>query len=219
MKPAILSTRKLSISQKELLLNGGLGVVEKNFIKIVPVEYSVPFQPENVIFTSKNAVNIVLENQGAEFLQGKQVFCVGKKTAKLLKSKEVLVTASEHYGADLAQKIVKNYPKEKFLYFCGKNRRPELPNFLIQHEVKLTEVPVYDSIPLPQKVERDFDGIFFFSPSAVKSYFTLNKLGKSICFCIGKTTAVEAEKYTQNIKIASKPSVENVIAQAVKNFK
>ncbi|NJW55672.1 uroporphyrinogen-III synthase, partial [Salinimicrobium oceani] len=86
-------------------------------------------------------------------------------------------------------------------------------------EVKLTEIEVYDTQPVSNKIDRNFDGVLFFSPSAVKSYCSENDLAESVAFCIGKTTAAEARNYTSNIIIASTPSIENVIVQVVKYFK
>ena len=75
----LLSTKRLELHQKELLLNAGFGLVEKDFISIVPLEFRVSEIPENLIFTSKNAVRAVLKHSKLKELQGKKVFAVGKK--------------------------------------------------------------------------------------------------------------------------------------------
>ena len=56
----------------------------------------------------------------------------------------------------------------------------------------------------------------FFSPSGVKSFSIKNKINNAIAFCIGETTANEAKKITQNIIIANKASIENVLVQVIK---
>jgi len=61
-----------------------------------------------------------------------------------------------------------------------------------------------------------FDGILFFSPSAVESYLKLNAIKEEMCFCIGETTAEALEnRKAKNILIADSPSVENVIGEVI----
>lgn len=213
---SILSTKKLARNQKELLLNSGHSVVEKNLISIVPLDFKIEKLPQNIIFTSKNTVKIVLEKQ-PDF-STKHIFCVGEKTAALLQEKGLQVKETANYGQELAQKIASDYRNEEFIFFCGKKRRPELPNFLKQEKISLSEVEVYDTHLVEKKIDRTFDGILFFSPSAVRSFCAVNDLSGSIAFCIGKTTASEAKNYTSNIIVATKPTIENVIVQVVKYF-
>ena len=82
-QPTVLSTKKLSTNQKELLLNAGLSLVEYDAIKIefqsLPALIS---SVENAIITSKNAAKVVIK----EKLQIKNCFCVGDKTAALLEN-------------------------------------------------------------------------------------------------------------------------------------
>lgn len=218
--PTVLSTKKLKPNQKSLLLDAGIGFVEQDFISIVPLEFD--FNPEkltkNIIFTSKNAVRVVLQQKGADFLKLKKIFCVGEKTAAFLEEKGLKATDFADYGAELAEKIAENHQNEEFLFFCGRKRRPELPEFFKLKKIPLTEVEVYDTIATPKKINRNFDGMLFFSPSAVESFCEENDLAESTAFCIGDTTASEAKKHTDNIIVANKPSIENVIVQVVKHF-
>lgn len=219
MSASLLSTKKLTRPQRSLLINAGLGVVEKDFIKIVPLDFSLEEIPENVIFTSKNAVKMILNKDLSNEVRQKKIFCVGEKTAGFLEEEEFNVTEVANYGADLAEIILQKYLNEKFLFFCGKIRNDDLPQQLKQNNVVLTEVEVYDTQPAPRRYDRHFNGILFFSPSGVASFCSENEIGESIAFCIGKTTASEAEKHTHNIVIANKPSIENLIVQAVKKLK
>lgn len=194
-------------------------MVEQNFISIVPLEFNAENLPKNIIFTSKNAMKMVLKKLNPEVLTSKNLFCVGEKTAGFLEENDLPVKEMAFYGIDLAEKIVTEYVDEEFLFFCGKKRRPELPDYLKQEGIKLTEIVVYDTLPLPKKIEGFFEGVLFFSPSAVKSFCSKNELKDSTAFCIGKTTASEVKKYTQNFITANRPSIENVIVQVVKHFK
>lgn len=214
----LLSTKLLEPHQKELLLNAGFGLVEKDFISILPLQFQLNEIPENLIFTSKNAVKAILKLQRLEELKQKKVFAVGEKTGRFLQEQGFNVTTTSHYGEDLAEKIVAHQRGEKFLFFCGKKRNPNLPEKLKKNGVTFEEIEVYDTVFTPTKIDRIFDGVLFFSPSGVTSYCSENKLVNSAAFCIGKTTASEAKKHTDNIVIASEPSVENVIVKVVKYF-
>jgi uroporphyrinogen-III synthase len=216
---SVLSTKKLSRGQRELLLNKGIGLVETDFIAIQPLDFEIGTLPENVIFTSKNSVRAILQHPRIKEIQQKNIFCVGEKTEAFLKHNSFRVSKMANYGALLASEIIENHSKENFLFFCGKKRRPEIPRRLRSAGVPLTEVEVYDTLSVPKKIDRIFEGVLFFSPSAVRSYCSRNDLKQSTAFCIGTTTASEAKNFTDNIVIASTPTIENVIVQVVKTFR
>ena len=190
-----------------------------DFITLKTEAFEIGEIPENLIFTSQNSVKAILDHPSKKELQQKNIFCVGEKTAEFLKAEGFKIKKIRDYGRELASEILENHSSEKFLFFCGKKRHDALPETLKNAGVAFSEVKVYDTLPRPRKIDRIFDGVLFFSPSAVKSYCMENDLSKSIAFCIGTTTSAEAEKHTKKIVIASKPSVENVVAQVVKYFK
>ncbi|WP_424492891.1 uroporphyrinogen-III synthase [Salinimicrobium sp. GXAS 041] len=212
----ILATKKLARNQKELLLNAGHSLVEQNFIAIVPLDFKLKKSPKNAIFTSKNAVKLVLKKMPG--FQAENIFCVGDKTAAFLEEKGFAIKETANYGQELAEKIVTNYNVEDFTFFCGKKRRHELPDYLRKQNVSFSEVQVYDTELIQKRIDRTFDGVLFFSPSAVRSFCAVNDLSGSVAFCVGKTTASEAQHFTSQVKIAKKPSIENVIVQVVKHF-
>lgn len=219
MEKSVLSTKKLANNQKELLLNAGISLVEQDFISIAPIPFELKEIPENLIFTSKNAVKAILKHSKVSQLKEKKCFVVGAKTSELLRANGFSVARIVNYGSELAKEIIEFHKTEKFLFFCGKKRNPELPNQLMKHNIRLSEIEVYDTLPSPKKIDRIFDGVLFFSPSSVNSYCSENALSGSIAFCIGDTTASEAKKYTDNVVIAKKQSIENVIVQAVKKLR
>lgn len=214
--PTLLSTKKLSTNQKQLLLNSGLGLVEYNAIQIEFIDFAKENPTfKNAIITSKNSAKAILKNN----LEIEKCFCVGHQTANLLKDKGYHIAETADYGADLAETIVEHYQNKNFTFFCGNKRRDELPAILTENNIHFSEIEVYRTT-LNQKIfQQEFDGLLFFSPSAVKSYTAKNEMKDSISFCIGKTTASEADKYTSKVVIANKPSIENVVVQAVKYFK
>src|SRR5680860_514238 len=212
----VLSTKKLSLSQKLLLLNAGIGLVEYDAIQIEFIDFKTGTRAfKNAVITSKNTAKAILKKD----LKIENCYCVGEKTAAFLKENNFNIAEIADYGINLAQIIIEKYPNENFDFFCGNERRDELPAILKKNNVKFEELEVYKTSLKPKQFEREFEGILFFSPSGVKSFVSENKLDKSIAFCIGSTTASEAKKHTSNIIIANKPSLENVIVQAVKYFK
>jgi uroporphyrinogen-III synthase len=213
--PTVLSTKKLTEPQRSLLLQAGISLVEYNAIGIEPLEFEVNGIIKNAIITSQNTVNALVEKN----VQIKNCFCVGVKTKALLEANGFEVNVMTDYGKELAEIIVKEYADEAFTFFCGNLRRDEIPEQLKKSKVIFKEIEVYKTILKPKKFERTFDGVLFFSPSAVDSFVKENQLKNTTAFCIGTTTAAEAEKHTNDIIIATKPTIENVIVQVVKKLK
>lgn len=215
MNKNILSTKILSQSQKFLLLNTGISLVEYDAISITLLDVTtVENEIENAIIPSQNAVASILKNN----IKIRNCFCVGEKTKALLEQNNFKVIENADYGKDLAEKIIKNHKDKTFTFFCGNRRLDDIPSQLKKHHVVFKEVEVYHSHLNCKKFDRQFDGVLFFSPSGVESFVLENSLGNTIAFCIGTTTANEAGKHTDKIVIATKPTVENVIVQVVKTF-
>ncbi|EDM45437.1 DNA methylase, putative [unidentified eubacterium SCB49] len=217
----ILSTKKLKPNQRELLLGQGFSLVDYNAIEIEFIDFETPTIIENAIFTSQNGVHAFFDkNSNLEKI--KNCFCVGKKAKSLLEQKGLKVIETANYGVDLAQIIVKKYKKESFHLFCGEQRRDEIPNTLNASKINISEVKTYKTTLKPRKFNQKWDGILFFSPSGVESYFKENQdqqlNNKSLLFCIGNTTANAARKYSDHIVIANSTLVESVIAKAVKTL-
>jgi uroporphyrinogen-III synthase len=212
--PTVLSTKKLTPSQRSLLLQAGIGLVEYDAIGIELADFDVNGSIKNAIITSQNTINGLVDKR----VGIKNCFCVGVKTKAMLEANGYQVKVMKDYGKELAEIIVKEFADESFTFFCGNLRRDEIPELLKEKNVSFSEVVVYQTVLKPKKFERTFDGVMFFSPSGVKSFMKENTLENTIAFCIGTTTAAEAEKYTHEIIIAKKPTIENVIVQVVKQI-
>ena len=108
----------------------------------------------------------------------------------------------------------------ELIFFCGDQRRDELPGILRNNDIEVNEIVVYQTVIVPHKVDKKYHGILFFSPSAVKSFFSLNKLNEEIrVFAIGKTTADAIQKNTdRELIIAETPGEENMIDQVIAHF-
>ena len=171
---------------------------------------------DNLIFTSQNAVQSVLENPKCSELRGKPVFCVGIKTKEFLEENGSEVAVYTDYASDLAEIISLIYSNETFTFFSGNIRRDVLPNTLKENQITFNEIEVYETNITSHKIKSKLDGILFFSPSAVESYFKMNTIKDEVCFCIGETTAETLEnKHIKNIVIAEQPTIEDVIFTAV----
>lgn len=215
----VLSTKKLKRSDSQKLLDIALNVLEKNFIKTKKTDFKIDILNEFVIFTSKNAVKSLLKSSYIKSIKAQKIVCVGQKTRQFLEKNNFNVQECASYASELGQIIKVKYPKKTFTFFSGNLRKDSLPIILNESKISWNEVVVYKTTLNPKKIKRQSDGILFFSPSAVKSYLIKNKLEHQICFCIGATTAKALENITKNIKIASQPTVESVIEEAINYYK
>lgn len=215
----ILSTKKLLPNQKQLLVDTVFSVIDDDFIETKTKNYELSKVNDNLIFTSQNSVQSILHHPKHKDLQSKNVFCVGLKTKKLLEDNGFNVVAYTGYASDLAEIITLIYSSESFTFFSGNLRRDVLPTILKENEITFNEIEVYETKLTPKKTTAKFDGILFFSPSAVESYLKLNTIKDEICFCIGETTASSLEnKKIKNIEIAEKPTIEYVIDEVIEYY-
>lgn len=213
----ILSTKILKPSQKQFLLNAGFSVVEADFIRVTALPFELNEIADNLIITSQNAVHALSAHPDVQEVRRKPVFCIGPKTADLLDEIGFTVQETADNGADLAKIILQNYPSESFTFFSGSLRRDEMPAALLGANVALNEITLYKTESTPHKVGQ-FEGVLFFSPSAVQSFLSVNNMGSEVCFCIGQTTSKALENITGNIVVANQPTVENTIIQTINYF-
>lgn len=224
----ILSTKKLTLDQKKELENANFDCTDLNFIATKNKSFEFREINEKLIFTSQNAAQSVLLHPQIEELKAKEVFCVGIKTKALLEENGFTVSVYVDYAADLAEIITLIYAKEKYTFFSGNLRKDTLPEAMKLANIDFNEIQVYETTLTPHKLsssnpsksgEKKFDGILFFSPSAIQSFLQENKIKNEICFCIGETTASALENITRNIIVADQPSVENVIYDVIEEYK
>jgi uroporphyrinogen-III synthase len=224
----ILSTKKLRPSVIESAKGKNIAITEKDFISIKPLltkelnEQIMPVILDRkkpvVIFTSANSVDVIkkyLHQHDTFYVPGWHIYCTAGKTKEALNSyfsrSKIIDTAKN--SAELAQKIIDSAEKE-IIFFCGNKRRNELPQILKNAGIIVKEIVVYETTQTPVISTSDYEGILYFSPSEVSSFFSVNKLHeKTVCFAIGETTVSEIKKYTNNKIIVSEfPSQEMMIA-------
>ncbi|WP_179337594.1 hydroxymethylbilane synthase [Winogradskyella ludwigii] len=165
---------------------------------------------ENVIITSQNAVEALLTNFSAVELQFKNIYCVGRKTKGIIEKR---IGKVKHHATDakaLAEHMVEFMDGTEATFFCSNLRLDTIPDILEENNIKVNEVEAYETKFDAEKVEGDLDGVMFYSPSTVQSFLKQNK-AKGIAFCIGETTATEAKKYFEEVRVAKVPLVESVV--------
>ncbi len=226
---SILCTRPLEERLVEEARINSIDIDIIPFIETEPIE-SVEVQQEieyvlslqtTVVFTSMNAVEAVAANMIEEQPAWK-IYCIGFTTTALIRKlfpfSEIVATADN--AADLAALIVEGQISDEVVFFCGDQRREELPQILRKHHITVNEIIVYQTIALPQKVKKNYLGILFFSPSAVDSFFEMNKVADhTVFFAIGNTTASCIRKYSANrIQVANQPGKENLVQEMIGYF-
>lgn len=217
-KICVLSTKKLQSNQKQFLLNAGFSVIEADFIKISFVSFQLKTIPTLLLFTSQNAVISVLQNKNIETLKQIPAICVGSKTKELLQKNGFEVLETQEYAADLAPIIQQKYSVEQIAFFAGNLRRNILPDAMQQSNIQFEEYLVYQNTANSIEIKAQTDALLFFSPSGIHSYLQQNTIENQTCFCIGTTTAAALTGITNNIVIANKQTVENVIIQCINYY-
>jgi len=156
------------------------------------------------VFTSMNAIESVTRQ--LPVIPNWKIYCMAGITKDLaiqfFGNKATMITAKN--AAALADEIIKEKEQEEIIFFCGDQHLPDLPEKLSQHHIPVKEMVVYTTIYTPSKIEKEYDGIVFFSPSAVHSYFSMNKSEeKQIFFSIGKSTTSAIQLYSNNLVVTS----------------
>ena len=85
------------------------------------------------------------------------------------------------------------------------------------NNIVVNEVEAYKTMLSPEKIDDDVSGVLFYSPSGIESYLKENTTDK-IAFCIGETTAKEARKYFEIVKVADMPSTESLLELVTNHY-
>jgi uroporphyrinogen-III synthase len=175
-----------------------------------------------VVFTSNNAVKSIagyLENSQPDW----KIFCIGNTTRTLAKKYfgEDRIMQSASTAAELAEKIIADVEEREVIFFCGNLRRNDLPDAVRQKGITIKEITVYQTNFSPIAVEKEYDAVLFFSPSAAESFFSKNSLPvKTVLFVIGNTTAESIRKYSSNkIITGDEPDKNKLISKTIRFFK
>ncbi|MFT3936917.1 MAG: uroporphyrinogen-III synthase [Chitinophagaceae bacterium] len=228
-KITILSTRPLPAYLVDEATAQGINVSVQSFIDTEPIR-SVEVQQEieqallqsaTIVFTSMNAVEAVAEQMDDEQPDW-MIYCIGQTTQQLAKKYfgENSIAGTAEDAAALASLIVEEAYTDSVIFFCGDQRRDELPDILRNNDIEVDEIVVYHTIATPKVLKQQYNGILFFSPSAVHSFFSVNKPDKEITFfAIGNTTKASIKKYSNNtILVSDAPGKEKLLEKALHYF-
>ena len=171
-------------------------------------------QPLTAIFTSTNAVMAI----PGKARSGWKIFCLSGATSRAVIEKfgEASIVAMADSAKDLAAAITRETPGECW-FFCGDKRREELPESLTAAGWQVHEVVVYQTTLTPHRIDKTYDAIVFFSPSAVESFFSMNTIGpQTKLFAIGKTTAAAIKaKCPHPVTTSEQPDEQILIRQLI----
>lgn len=170
-------------------------------------------QPAYVVFTSTNAVHAVTEQ--LETVPNWKIFCTGGKTKETIIQffGENAIVASAKNASMLAERIIAAQRVVKVTFFCGDQRMNDLPEKLKTYRIVADEVVVYTTVLTPVFIEKNYDGILFFSPSAAHSFFSMNTVPTNVVlFSIGYSTTAAVQSYCTNRIITSEwPGTESLL--------
>jgi uroporphyrinogen-III synthase len=224
----ILSTRSLQESIIVMAAEKGVLIDTESFIKTEPVDTDAVKEQIQLlakkkitgIFTSMNGVEAVTSKLTAK--PDWKIFCMGGATKELVNkffgAKSIAATARD--ADTLSAKIIADKETGEVVFFCGDQRLDNLPETLHAGKKNLKELVVYTTVNTPKLIEKNYDGIVFFSPSAVHSFFDVNTIATDVTiFAIGKTTAAAAHTYVENELVTSKwPGKEQMIEQVIQYY-
>lgn len=225
----ILSTRPVAATSIDAAAVAGIKIDVRSFIETTPIATATVVEDiqqticsnATIIFTSMNAVEAVADHLNSKSLDWK-IYCLGSTTKELCEqyfgAASIIGTAS--HATALAELIVENGVSGSLIFFCGDRRRDELPDILRKHHLSLKEIIVYETNSIHPTLEKNYDGILFFSPSAVESFFnSTRRVDGVVMFAIGKTTASAIRNYTdQKIIISDHPGKEHLVQKSITYF-
>jgi len=227
-KTQILSTAFLDQQFVTKAVELGVQLDVMSFIKVSAIEseelaervVDLCYLPITAVFTSVNAVKAV-----SDIIMSADpkwdIYCIGNATMEAVKGQfraaEIIGVAGN--AVELAKIIIED-GEEEVVFFCGNQRLDTLPDTLRENDVEVYEMMVYETTQIPTAVEKEYDGILFFSPTGVDSFFSVNKIGAdTVLFAIGNTTANAIKRHTLNKVIFSQTaSKDSVVDYAIKYF-
>lgn len=208
-----------------VLKRAGITIVHVPMIRIEGVEkndeitaaFEMLHSYDAVLLTSMNAVryfSALMQEAEIDPDMLPPVFAVGPKTAGAARREGFALQSlpSESYGATMAAELP-DVRERRFLQPCSEIAREEVALGIRERGGTVDQLIVYRTLPpteenaarLAELAEaKAYDGVVFFSPSAVRHYAELlpEEVRPSVTVAvIGKTTAAEAEARGMKVDI------------------
>ena len=224
----ILSTAELSESLINKALSNGVELDAVSFIQVEPIrEKNLNEELEalckvkiTAVFTSANAISAI-SGILKSYKPSWNIYCIGIATKKAVLEyfDASMIKGTANDGEGLAEVIQADGVKN-VVFFCGDKRLDALPDFLYKHGIIVRELVVYKTKETPEVVKKHYQGILFFSPNGVNSFFRVNNIAPQvILFAIGNTTAKAIKSKANNVVVVSgKPSKEHMVDGVIQYF-
>jgi uroporphyrinogen-III synthase len=234
----LLSTAALSAELVEEAAEKGIVLEAESYISTEPVAdealgaeiKELGRRRLTAVFTSRNAVEAIGDMEGRDW----RIFCTSGATRQLVEERfgvDAIAGTAESAEALAGVVMAKigagnRGAKEngagdrEIFFFCGDQRREELPAILRGEGFTVNEWIVYRTLLTPRKTQRAYAGIAFFSPSAVESYFSLNTVTDDITlFAIGRTTAAAIQaRCSCPVIIGDRPGKDALVRTMTDHF-
>jgi len=169
------------------------------------------------MFTSANAVHyfdLWLKGQNLPWNEALPAWVVGEKTGRALTSKNVrrILSASDAHSAEelVVSMITGGMRGKKILFPKARQTRTEPLEKLLKCGAEVDELVVYETVKsrdaaagLRKALRSSMDWITFFSPSAVKAFFSIAETPRALSWikrydikiaCVGKVTSSELKR-------------------------
>jgi uroporphyrinogen-III synthase len=223
----LLSTKQLSKENLAYAKAFNFEVTCIDFIEITPVLWRESdlknLDCDTVAFTSSSGVKYFFANPAArEWIKGKDIFAVAGKTANELDRQGMSPVMSAVDALTLTEGVISKNKYHCVVHVCGNLRLDTLETKVRQGGIQYHPLVVYNTRLLTNiQLKEEFDAILFFSPSGVEGFLAANKINeKTVCCCIGKTTAAALRETVSCAKVVISPfpSPKSMIERAAKYF-
>ena len=176
---SILSTKKLTLTQKKKFENSELNLVDKNFIKIKKIAFQLDPLNDICIFTSKNAIDHyfrLAEEMRFSVPDNMRYICQSEAIANYLQKHIIYrkrkISFGEKSMADLLP-LFKKHHDEKYLLPCSDVVTEETTKIIDQSGIDWTKAVMYRTVAsdLSDVKIEEYDMLVFFSHQGIKSLF------------------------------------------------
>jgi uroporphyrinogen-III synthase len=182
-------------------------IVPRPGAELMPLVSEYGSEKLNVVFTSAHAVKIV-----SGWLKQKpdwRIYCIRNETR---------IAVLNWFGSEVECKFARNAlflsrlmiseNVKEAVFFCGDQRLDILPDNLKNNAVQLEELIVYDTRLKPVKLKEPPEIILFFSPTAVKSFFSANEISSGTTVIVMGTTTAAAFKQNSDHPVIIAPEAD-----------
>ena len=188
-----------------------------------------PLDFTGIVFTSKVAVDHffrLINEMRIEMPPDTRYFCINEATSKYLQKYIVIRKRKLFVGKRTAMDLVpyiKKHKGEKYLFPCIEGHRKELPDFMRENKIDVTETVIYRTVysDLSDLSDIFYDMICFFSPLGIQSLFANFpdfKQNNTRIAVFGPNTTKEALANDLRIDVeAPKPNLPSMTA-AIENY-